>query len=253
VTEPHTPRSEADNLLRLHRAVNRLAYPYAIAHWQPAGPYSAAKRTSTMHPALITQLRTAITLGSTSGGEAGGGEARAKSLLNADALEKFTQLETQITLAWIGLVPVLDRIPSAWPAENALASWHASFVTAYQHGAIDPEPIDYAAHAFNTWVHMIEALFVPTVTVTNWRPCPACGERWAQTGDPRDPDRVPAISVHVARIDRASATCRACGERWEGGEEIKELARRQRILESLTTDDTPKNETTMNHGMNVLS
>ncbi len=210
---------------RLARSVEKLTRPYTVEHLQRV-PGGGRRIVHSQHDPLIGMLRTA-SLSSTGAHAIGGVQSRA--VVDADAIEKMSELRESITGLWTDLVPDA-RIPRRNVlAEIALTEWHALFITHRRLGLVVTLDVKYAHELLEWWVHNIEAKFDPVRTIELTAPCPKCGSRWAQIGVGELTARVSALTVTFAgTATSAVASCRACGSTWRGEEGLRQLDKLQR-------------------------
>lgn len=174
------------------------------------------------HDPLLTQLERAIA--TTIGAGAGRAmlERHALSVLDSDALYRFTLIATEIG-EWCRLLNVQ---PSKHPATD-LRRWYVARL------ATNPESDDWYIDKLRSWAGMIRGKLNPW---QNWEitdPCPKChATTWMDesedgNGKPIVVERNRPVLVEYP-VDRdiltnSRATCRNCGHEWVGESALREL------------------------------
>lgn len=177
------------------------------------------------HDGLIRQLRAAIA--SNVGGDGAGKLASQRIPLDADALEKYDQMEREIGDRFRELC---EGIPGLYP-EQTLRQWYQVFANGVRAGKISEAEYADQVHTLQGWVRIIEEKMSPPVTLELANSaCPDCGCAWAfEKLGGSETDRKVALTVKYkpdehGGLEEASAQCGACGRVWKGSQGLRELA-----------------------------
>jgi hypothetical protein len=220
----------ADPEPTLDNAIAKLAHPFTVETMVRVTG-GGRRMVRTAHQPLIAQLRDAIR--STTGANANGSSPQSRSVMDADAFAKYQELKVDLRASWLELPIPVNTFSTRWHPEDSLQAFREQLTVGEQAGAVPARFLTRQARIFNGWVHRIERKFTPPETVTNTKPCPHCGDRWAY--DPSNGDRIYSIVVTVqpsqpGELSKSHAVCRGCGARWNGEVELRALARAQRAL-----------------------
>lgn len=214
VTKP-VPRP--DPLVELRAAVMRLTSPFNLEQMVRVSGGGRRMHVTTHQP-LIAQLRDAIR--STTGANANGSSPQSRSVMDADAYDKYRLLGLDLRTAW-------DQLPV--PASHYSAKWSPEYSLLTLHQVATEAPprtwVQRQARVWSGWVQAIEGKFEPPQTITITKPCPNCGEKWAISQG--SGDRVYALILRFGGVRPPRAECRFCGTVWDGQEGVDRLARQQ--------------------------
>lgn len=190
-------------------------------------PIDDGKTHYEKHDGLIKQLREAIV--SDLGGSAGGKPPNERIPLDADALQKYEQIEKAIGERYVAL---LEKVPGLYP-ENNLREWYQEFANQHRSGNLSDETYDDEVKTMKSWVRIIsEKLSPPTVRELVGNECPKCGFDWyidIVNLKPLDTERRVALTVTYRPDDKGGlmssfVKCGCCNEVWMGSTGIRELA-----------------------------
>lgn len=178
-------------------------------------PDSDGITVAVRRPPLLRDLAAARTA-SIGVGRGSAQQPHARTMLNVDAADLLTAIETRVR-SWAiraGLTPT----GTAWPpVDRVLAAWHDT---------AGPDRITPARiRRLADWVQAIEDLLDPPRRYTLDDPCPLCGTGYVDTADTH------GRALHVtARIPahRSVVTCRACAHIWPGLDGAHQLMRQIR-------------------------
>lgn len=177
------------------------------------------------HEGLIQQLRAAIA--SNLGGGASRNAPSSYVPLDADAMEKYDQIEHAIGERFRELC---EGIPGLYP-EQTLRQWYQAFANGVRAGKISEAEYVDQVHTLLGWVRMIEEKMSPPVTLELANSeCPDCGCAWAfEKLGGAETERKVALTVRYkpdgrGGLEEATAQCGACGQLWKGSQGLRELA-----------------------------
>jgi hypothetical protein len=231
MSDPKPAPTTAENLASLARTITQLTTPHSIRS-------RSLNRESVTHEPLIATLRAKIYGMSGGNGNMSQAEARARTVINADALEQMVTLEGRILDTWRLLIPELIALPQEWSAEYALKHWADLFLPAAAQGQYDDAIIAEVARVYLGWRHVILTAFVTPTVMTITKPCPLCRKVRVIIGQGEEEREVWALLVTLGRTpDYHHATCRnpECTGSWHGGDGIAQLRRDIADLEQIDT------------------
>lgn len=217
------------------------------------GKQTGEKTHYEKHDGLIKQLREAIA--SDIGGTAAGKPSNERIPLDADALQKYEQIEKAIGEKYVAL---LKKVPGLYPEKN-LREWYIEFTNQHRAGKLSDETYDDELKVMQSWVRIVtEKLSPPTILEIPNEQCPECGFDWYLTVlniskrelriNPKDTDWVnkksiddegsrnwverelkPALTVTFkpdgkGGLSASFAKCGCCNHVWLGSKGIRALA-----------------------------
>lgn len=128
------------------------------------------------HEPLIAQLRSAIA--SNLGGSAGGKSPNERVPLDADALQKYEQIEDAILHRYEEFI---DTPPGLYP-EQSLRAWYIEFSNRYRDGTITDQRYFDEVSTLENWARIIrDKLSPPSALELAGSECPECGFAWYDT------------------------------------------------------------------------
>lgn len=163
---------------------------------------------------LLEHLRLAVTNSLGAGGGAGK-LAHERTPMDVSAFTLYESIDGRIR-AWC-----LDaKITAREGLADSLRAW---FVVWSQKTR---EDLDVKRHTtvIETWVESITDLLEPPWRQEITKPCPACGQMWAMTGDKESQESTRAVwALWRPDAEKSYAICYACERVWKGVPQMKAL------------------------------
>jgi hypothetical protein len=211
--------------MELYEAVNDLTLPKTVKVLQGADipvvlvPWVVSVQV----PPLLDQLDEAIRsdMGLT---QSGASLAHERNILDADALQKFIQISSQIR-DWCRMAGV--RKPSRQPA-RALQQWHVAAM-----GSLNEASEVWHTETLQRWASYVRGKLDPPRERELPGACPVCGEcEWWRDGVRFVRPLVVRYRVGPGLLVGASGHCRACARVWG----VRELSY---LIEQKAKEGTP--------------
>jgi hypothetical protein len=211
-------------LTELLKVVDRLTVVVPSAVWQDFGEGNRATRVTQVP--LIRLLRESIT-SNIGGTESGGTLPNQRNILDADALQKYDELEIAVLQAFKNLTA---SVPYLTPEQN-LRQVYLAIANAHRSGKISEDALLDHLATWSTWVRTIEDKIWPPVSLEILAECPiaGCGKRRILN---KDGDSIASLTVEYRppadsgsnALSASVGRCRACQTVWRGDLKLRELA-----------------------------
>ncbi|GAA3591911.1 hypothetical protein GCM10022198_14830 [Klugiella xanthotipulae] len=197
-------------------AVDALTAPVQVTVTRDDGTTETVEQ-----PPLLTQLHNAI--GGGVGTGSSGSAKHERSVIDADALYRFTLIATQVS-DWC-------RIANVVPTRNPTVDLRAWY-TAYQAMRTSDAPATFAVRQLREWRAQILDKLEPARMQDLPYPCPACkATSWWNPSTGSEYQRPLVLSYRVDGGERdIGAHCRACDATWNARELAWELEARATLL-----------------------
>jgi len=197
-------------------AVDVLTAEHTVVVEEPGGGRVLGTRNE---HALLLKLR-AAKAGNVGKSGGAGAASREKSPLNVGAADLYDRLA--------GVIAGLHKADSYALPETNLRQWMIGYLNQWRAGNLSHGSMRRRIGEVQSWVQQIRDLLDPPFRYPINRPCPNCGEQWAEVYRPDNPSEVERELVLncVEREDPEDSyiMCSACSAVWAGVYEARMLS-----------------------------
>lgn len=210
-----------DPALTLMLAVDVLTAEHTVVVEAPGGGRVLGTRNE---HALLMKLR-AAKAGNVGKGGGAGSPGRERSPLNVGAADLYDRLAGVIAELFKAAAPKAQVL--ALP-ENNLRQWMLYYLNQWRAGEMSHGSMRRRIGEVQSWVQQIRDLLDPPFRYPINRPCPNCGEQWAEVFHPDNPTEVERElvlnCVERENPEESYIMCSACSAVWAGVYEARMLS-----------------------------